>query len=163
MLAGIFVSIFSLAIAGQKTFITKIELSKILAFFSLVWFVVPLKYYSNWFKVNKLSVFLLGALGVGPLIVSALLWTNFLVIKETHVIEYPVIEVIPESYNVGNEITTILYELDYDSMFDHPEFRRFDFTGDPSMLKVKSIKYTFGKGVLGYDVIKERELLLNEN
>jgi hypothetical protein len=161
IIAGLFVGILSIAIVTQQTFITKTEVSKFLAFFCFVWFIIPINLYCKWLKLEKLEAFLLGIVGVGPLIFSGLLWTNYLVIKEVHKITYNVVEIVPESYNiVGGGLTSVLYELEFDSMWDFPEFRRFEFTGEMSILKTTAVKYSFGKGVLGYDVIEDRELVI---
>ena len=160
MLIGIFVGIFAIMIASQKTFITKMEISRMFTFFSFIWFIIPLRLYKRWLGLNKLAIVLLGVFGIGPLILSITLWLNILLIDSHETISYKVEEVIPESYHITNQgLTSVLLVLENNSMSQYPEFRRVEYLGDRNILRVDSVRFRLGKGFFGYDVIKERSLI----
>lgn len=153
MILGLFSGVFTLAYVGGKMFITPIELSKIVAFFCLVGLLIPLKFYRKWFKIERIEGFLLSVFGIGPLAFSSLLWLNFLWVENRSTEQYAIVD----AEITTDFIATITFQLQDDALMEYPEFRRFEIT-NKELLNGTTVSYQFAEGILGYRVVKDRQV-----
>jgi hypothetical protein len=152
MLLGLFIGLFSILYVGGKTMIEKLVLLRIFLFCSLFWFVVPIKYYCMWFKITTVNVFMLGIMGLGPLLVSFLLWTNYAFGTFNPPIQVKVVDY----FQVYGAFSSVLFVLENDFLDEFPEMRRFEIYQGDRIIGAKSIQYEMVDGLYGYPVVHNK-------
>ena len=162
MLIGFFMGVFSLAIAGHRTVISVQELAQIVVGCCILGMLIPWRLYKKWMGLEKLEVFLFNLLGVGPLLCSLLLWTNFLFHSPAETWVYPVVEL--EVEREAQPFVTMTLHLQDSALLENVEFRRFDLRpGNVSMLKTDGLLLKTAQGLLGYGIVLDYKPVLIEH
>lgn len=160
MLAGIFITIFTVVFAGHVTLATKEFLSRVFALCCVIGLIVPLKIYARWLGIDRLEAFLFNILGAGPLLFSLLLWSNYLITTSEQVETYRIEKTRIRSF-IYMAHTQVIFYLEDDAYKDHEEFRRFDITNENAhIINGKTLKLHTAQGLLGYKVYLDYEVLL---
>lgn len=158
-LFGIFGGVIALAFFGKYTLISFIELTKFLSFFCLVGLLIPMKIWEKYLGIKNVEVIMFNILGIGPIVVSALLILNFSFRQKEETKTYAV-EHFEREYTFFQDYPVILYTLENNIYHDQPNCRSMEIKpGDVITSPAKYIKITTAKGFLGYDVFILNEAL----
>ncbi len=154
--AGFFVG-FGLCVGFYyHTLIDIFELSKFMAGFAVIGFLIPLKFYKKWFHFIKYEMIIFNVLGVSPLFTGLFLLLNYTFTSGTYTHHYK----IEKIYIEGEvDITSIGVVLE-NNFFSH-ERKIVELTDIPpnEIYEKNFLKLTISKGLFGYDVIKEKILI----
>lgn len=159
MFFGILFGIFTFVFIGMATFVSKIFLSKILAFFCFAGLLLPMKFYKNWFSLSKIEAVLFNVLAVGPVICSVLLWLNFLIrTGESEQTFNIVSSKITSAENFDN--IDVVFTLENNAYEEYPEFRTVPLEkGDLQKAKAQKLKIKMADGLLGYKVFLGNDVI----
>lgn len=152
ILFGIFIGFFTLFYVGKVTLIEWESLLKIYLFLALLPLLVPYKFHRTWFKIERLEMVLFHVLGMGPLVLSVLLWANYMFHTNTQELNVPIEQV----KSVGSGISPGDVELVFsDGTFaEYPGLRIYDHIEvGPDIFDAESAHYSVSRGILGYDVV----------
>ena len=130
--------------------------SKILAVFTVFGFLIPLKYYQKWFHFIKYETIIFNFIGTGPLLTGLFFLLNFTFSSNPFVHQYK----IEKMYFEGDESYKSFGVILENNIFSGE--RKIVELSDISpyeLMNKKYLKLTISKGLFGYDVIKERELI----
>lgn len=157
MLFGLFLGIFTFTFIGSATVVSKIFLSKVLAFFCFAGLLIPFRFYKKWFRMNSVEIVLFNLLAIGPLITSFLLWINFLVRtpeqEETFVVVSSGISTAEHYDDIH-----VIFTLENNAYEDYPEFRRVVLEkGELKKAEAETLKIKMAEGILGYKVFLGNE------
>lgn len=160
MFIGLILGIFSFVFIGMATFVSKIYLSKVLAFFCFIGLLLPFRFYKKWFSLTGIEAVLFNIMATGPIICSILLWLNFLIRMNTE----------EEVFNVSSsriisaenfDHIDVIFTLENDSAYaGYPEFRTMSLDkGNLKKAETKKIKIKTARGLLGYRVFLGNEAI----
>lgn len=148
----------SVAYVGHFTLVSAFFISKVVAFFSVVFMLFPFRWYKRFLHFNVYETVLFNILAVGPGITALLLWINFLICTEikteVYLIRAKELETVG-TFNAGKH--TIF--LENDAYEEYPEIRIFENSDYPLLAEATAIRYKMGNGILGYKVVLEYEFL----
>ncbi len=150
MALGIFVVLVSFWWVGMRTLISFTLLSKVFAVAAFVGNLLPYAWSGARLGMERLEWFLFNLLAIGPLLFSALLWTNYFVTGP----ERDYIALTHEG-----RIDIHRYWIDHGELPEHVHF-------DPTHMDVAALRYfmmrddqpmfTLARGCLGFDVVQDR-------
>lgn len=160
MFIGMIFGIFTFVFIGMATFVSKIFLSKILAFFCFTGLLLPMKFFKHWFGMSKVEALLFNIMAVGPIICSVLLWLNFLirmgVSEETLNITSANITSAQNFDNID-----VIFTLENSAYEEYQEFRTLPLEkGDLQKAKAKKLKIKTADGLLGYKIFLGNETVM---
>lgn len=161
MFIGLFFGIFTFAFIGMATVISKIFLSKVLAFFCFAGLLIPLRLYKKWFGMSRVEAMLFNIMAVGPTISAILLWVNFLVRMGEQEETYAVISshISAAEHFDDIKVVFILEDKAYD---EFPEFRTLPLEkGNLKNAEAKALKIRTADGLLGYKVFLGSEPVMD--
>ncbi len=159
MLLGFFACMLTLPSAGSCTVVSWTFMARTLTLFCILGLILfPWRFYQRALGINAFETFLFNVMGVGPMLFSLLLWSNFLIhgpVKEEVVR-------VQEREFVGQMLNPVYkYELEGGLYEDMPEFRRF--TVSPSnnemLREARKVEFRTARGLWGYRVILGRKPL----
>jgi len=138
------------------TLIDILELSKFIIAFTVVGFLIPLKFYRKWFHFIKYEMVIFNIMGVGPLLTGLFLLSNLIFSSNSITQNYR----IEKLYFEGEENHKIMGVVLQNNAFSE-ERKIVELTDiDPSEVFEKHfLKLTIAKGLFGYEVLKEKELI----
>lgn len=154
MLIGLFFCIFTLAYAGHLTMVTAKDLSKFLVACCVIGMLIPWKYYRDRMQLENLEIFLFNLLGVGPILCSLMIWSNFLF----HSNPQKKILQIEDQEILRDELPRmiVVYHLKDGIMNEFEEFRRFDLNQtNLKLLNADGMILETAEGGLGFGVVLE--------
>ncbi|MDA9564067.1 hypothetical protein N9R81_05290 [Flavobacteriales bacterium] len=110
-------------------------------------------YYLGW---GKIASFMVNIFGIGPVLAALLLGINHTFSSDNQVVQHAVVSVeVVQDYE-----PYFLFELENNAMAEFAEFRTFNvYEETKHYADATAIRYTIGKGLLGYDVVKETTVL----
>ncbi|NUM49494.1 MAG: hypothetical protein HUU48_00125 [Flavobacteriales bacterium] len=148
----------SIAYVGHYTLISVFFISKVIAFFLVVFMLFPFRWYKRFLSFNIYEILLFNVLTVGPGMTALLLWINFLICTEIKTEVYFIRSKQLETVGTfnANKHTIILENNAYE---EYPEIRIFENSNYPLLAKATAIRYKMGNGILGYKVVLEYEFL----
>ncbi len=160
MIIGIFLCVFTLAFVGHYTLVSKIFLSKVLAFVCFIGLLIPHRLYIRWFGANRWDALFFNLFAVGPLLFSSMMWLNFSIRTSSQQMVHEVVEsyVVREDYP-GTE--WLIFHFKDSVLFEDEYLRRFELTEENvHYLRGRKVQYEIATGLLGYDIMVEREVLM---
>lgn len=158
MVVVFFGALISIAYVGHYTLVSIFFISKVIAFFSVVFMLFPFRWYKRFLNFNIYEMVLFNILAIGPGMTALLLWINFLIHtemkNEVYFIRSKQLETVG-TFN-ANKHTIILENNAYE---EYPEIRIFENSDYHLLAGATAIRYKMGKGILGYQVVLEYEFL----
>jgi hypothetical protein len=132
------------------------ELSKLLAIFAVIGFLIPLKYYQKWFHFIKYEVIIFNILGMCPFLTGLFLLLNFMFATNPYTHDYRVEKIYFEGEENYKSIGVV---LENNIFSQEPKIVELSDT-DSYDLRTKSfLRVTIAKGLFGYKVINAREFI----
>ena len=124
-------------------------LTKIIIGFTVVGFIIPLKFYRKWFQFIKYEMILFNILGVGPLLTGLFLTLNLVITTNAQTINYEII---------GCKINGNSVDLELQSEIQHinPKITSISDVDMAAFTFAKTIDITLADGLFGFKVIKDR-------
>ncbi len=135
------------------TLISLVDFSKILSAFAVVGFLVPLKLYRKWFHFIKYEVVIFNIVGMAPFFTGLFLVLNFLFSTTLSTNEHFIEKVYLGSYENNLPPKIILENNLYEEQSKITEITPEE---SPEVITSNYLKLTLGKGLFGFEVIKER-------
>lgn len=155
---GLFLGICSCIGFYAYTLIDFYDFSKFLIGFTVVGFLIPLKYYQKWFHFIKYETIIFNVIGLGPFLSGLFLCLNFFISSNPHTEKYRIEKIYIQGEGHNRVLGLILEENIFSGEQKitgleniHPE----EFAGKPY------VKLTLANGLFGFDVIKERTFISN--
>ena len=124
-------------------------LTQIYIGFTVVGFLIPLKYYRKWFHFIKYEMILFNILGAGPFLSGLFLVINFFITTNPQTINY---EIIGCKIN-GNSVDL---ELRSEIQYINPKITSMSNVDMEGFASAKTIDITLADGIFGLKVIKDR-------
>ena len=151
---GLFLGIGSCVGFYAYTLIDIYDFSKFIIAFTVIGFIIPLKYYQQWFHFIRYEVIIFNVIGIGPFLSGLFLCLNFLITSNTSTEKYR----IEKIYMNGNHkaLGIILEEKLFsgeEKITGLNEVYHEDFLGK------SYLKLTLADGLFGYQVIKEKSFI----
>lgn len=114
---------------------------------------VPLSFYRKFTPMNRVEWQMFNFIGLAGVLSSVLLWLNFLVPVSTTVTVH---QVVNQKVDVGDEI---VFEFEDGFLREHKGARSFyvSIENIGTMALTEEVEYTVGTGLLGLDVVLDRE------
>jgi hypothetical protein len=153
---GLFLGIGSCIGFYAYTLIDIYELSKFFIAFTVVGFLIPLKYYQRWFHFIKYEVIIFNVIGMGPFLSGLFLCLNFLITSNASTEKYRIQEIYTIKEGDHRALGMILEENSFsgeDKITGLKEVNPTDFLGNTHL------KLTIADGLFGYRVIQEKSFL----
>ena len=151
--AGLFIGIGSCIGFYAYTLIDIYSFSKFLIGFTVVGFLVPLKYYQKWLHFIKYEAIIFNVIGLGPFLSGLFLCINFFISSNAQTEKYRIEKIYIEGQGHSRVLGLILEENIFSGeqkitgLKDvHPN----EFTGKPYL------KLTIAEGIFGFNVIREK-------
>jgi len=138
------------------TLIDIVDLSKFIAGFAVIGFLIPLKFYRKWFHFIKYEVVIFNVIGIAPFLSGTFLMLNFLFSTTSSTNKYLIEKVYLGSIE-NNLPPKIILENNLYS--DQSKITEITPEEAPQVISSIYLKLTLGKGLFGFDVIKEREFV----
>jgi hypothetical protein len=150
---GLFVGLLLILSLYSVTLISFYTITKLLVGFAISGFLIPLKYYQKWFNFIKYEMIVFNVIGVSPFFTAILLLLNFLIPLSTIVQDYKIDKIY---FDDGKFMGVVLENNTYAN-----EERIVEFSDrNPNSVKYKSfLRLTLNKGIFGFEVVSERELI----
>jgi len=150
---GLFVGALLILGLYSITIISFYTISKLLVGFAIAGFLIPLKYYNKWFHFIKYEMIIFNIIGVAPLFTALLFVLNFIIPLSTTTQDYK----IEDIYFEAGEFMGVVLE---NNAFAN-EDRIVGFSGkNPIGIKRhKTLRLTLSKGIFGFEVVTNRELV----
>lgn len=155
-LLGFVIGIFTFVFIGKVTLISRLNLILLTVIPSVAGLLLPMRFYKKWFGMEVAEKFIFSIGGVGPLLTSVLLWSNFLVHTSVKEEIHAVIKgKLIQSEHFEN--ADVLFELENDAYEEFPEARTISLKTQElaEVSKIKKMKLTVAKGCMGYRVVVE--------
>jgi hypothetical protein len=132
------------------------ELSKFLAGFAVVGFLIPLRFYNKWFHFIKYETVIFNIIGVAPFLTGLFLVLNFSFSSNPSTHNYRIEKLYFEGEQDYKSIGVVLEEN-----FFSGERKIVELTDpDPTELfEKKFLKVTIAEGLFGFKVVKEKMLI----
>jgi hypothetical protein len=157
MLIGFFGCMLSLPSVGSWTMLSWGYMARGLLFFCVIGLLLfPWRFYQRSLGINAFETFLFNVMGVGPLLFSLLLWSNFFL---HGAVEEETLRIRDREF-VGQLFNPVYrYELEGSAYEKMPEYRRFGMERwDRKRLeRARKVRYRTAKGLFGVKVMLERE------
>lgn len=150
---GFFVGLFMIFGFYSITIISFFTLSKFIIGFSIIGFLIPLKYYQKWFQFIKYEMIIFNVIGVGPVFTGLFLLLNFTFSLSTNVKKYKIEQIY---FDGGNQIGVILKDNAYSR---ETRIIEFPYKRITEIKHNQTLKLTLNTGIFGFQVIKNRELI----
>ena len=151
---GLFLGFGLCVVYYSYTLIDIFGLSKFIALFAIIGFLIPLKFYRKWFHFVKYEMIIFNLIGVAPFFTGLFLLLNFTFVSSSYTHQYRVEKI----YFEGGGKTYRSMGVVLENNFFSGERKVVELTNvDPSeVLDKKFLKLTISEGLFGYQVIKEK-------
>ena len=148
---------FGLSVAFYDyTLIDIINLSKFIAAFAVVGFLIPLKLYRKWFHFIKYEMVIFNLIGVAPLLTGLFLCLNLLFSSNEYSHDYK----IENIYINGEESQrTVGVILENNVFSGNDKIVEISSITPDELLYSSHFRVTLAKGLFGFDVVKERSFI----
>jgi hypothetical protein len=153
---AITISIFSLFIGFgliilmyPLTLINFFKLTQLFIGFSVVGFLIPLKFYQRWFHFIKYEMILFNIMGVGPFFTALFLVLNFLFSSNPQRINYEIIGFEKSGNGIDLKLRSELKEI-------NPKITYMSEVNVEEFTFAKTIDISLADGLFGFKIIKER-------
>jgi hypothetical protein len=151
--AAFFFSIFTIVFVGNRTLISLFSLSVV---FVLLFAAIQLpaeKKLLKDFNFGRKGTLVINAFFLTPCVLSSLLWINYLVNYQTVTEKHKIVNFTDLGDRGRRSYSRILIDLENDAYPEYDQLRTFDpsqIPGAPSYAE-----YKFGKGILGFRVMRD--------
>ncbi len=148
---------FGLCVAYYSyTLIDILDLSKFVALFAVLGFLIPLKFYRKWFHFVKYEMIIFNILGVAPFLTGMFLLLNFTFITSSFTHQYKIEKIYFEGEQDYKSVGVVL-----EDNFFSGERKIVELTDIPpnEIMGKQFLKVTISKGIFGFEVIKEKMLI----
>lgn len=147
---------FGLAIAFYSyVLIDIVTLSKFIAAFAVVGFLIPLKLYRKWFDFIKYEMIIFNIIGIAPILTGLFLCLNFMFTSNEFTHDYKIINIFIDGKENHKTIGVVL--------------ENNVFSGNDKIVKINSItpdilnsshyRVTLAEGLFGFEVVKETKFI----
>jgi len=137
------------------TLISTFQLSKFFIGFTVVGFLIPLKYYQKWFHFIKYETIIFNIVGVGPFLTGLFLLLNFVFSSNPFTHQYKIEKIYFEGDGSYRSVNVI---LENNLFADEPKIINIDDLNPHDLEGNISLQFTIKKGLFGFDVIKGKKL-----
>ncbi len=130
-------------------------LSKFIAAFAVVGFLIPLKLYRKWFHFIKYEMIIFNILGVAPILTGLFLCLNFMFVTDEFSHDYKIMDIFIDGKENHKTIGVVL--------------ENNVFSGNDKIVKINNItpdvlmsshyRVTLAKGLFGFEVVKETKFI----
>ena len=138
------------------TLINIFQLSKFFVGFTVVGFLIPLKYYQKWFHFIKYETIIFNIIGIGPFLTGLFLFINFTFSSNPFTHQYKIEKLYFEGEQDYKSIGVVLEENMFSKERKIVELTR---VSPNEVFSKQFLKVTIAEGLFGYQVIKEKELV----
>lgn len=153
---GFFIGFVITLIFFNYTLISFLGLSKFIVGFAVAGFLIPLKLYRKWFHFIKYEVIIFNVIGVAPILTALFLLLNFLITVETSTQELKIVEL---GYIGDGNAKTLQVVLENNVFSDNAKIIEINSITPDELLHSTHFRVTIGKGLFGYDVIKDKSFI----
>jgi hypothetical protein len=150
---GVFLGLVSSIVFYSFTLIDIYNVSKFYIAFTVIGFILPLKYYQKWFHFIKYEVIIFNLIGMGPFFSGLFLCLNFFLSTNSSTEKYK----IEHLYVIGEGHNSTLGIILEDNLFSGEEkitslkdVLQEEFSGNTHL------NLTLADGLFGYKVIREK-------
>lgn len=140
------------------TLISLFQLSKLIALFSVVGFLIPTKVYRNTFHFLRYEIVLFNLLGITPILTGLFLTVNFVFGTPMSQHNIPITNFHLKGNTEYNSVTLV---LDNNAFDDEDKILTFGSLKPSEITSNSSLLLKLGKGLFGYEVIFERTIVSN--
>ena len=153
---GLFMGIGACIGFYSFTLIDIYTFSKFFVAFTVIGFLIPLKYYQKWLHFIKYEAIIFNVIGMGPFFSGLFLCLNFFLSSNPHTEKYKIEKIYIEGKGQSQALGIIL--------------EKNIFSGEPKITGLKDIhpkdfvgnsylKLTIANGLFGFDVITEKRFV----
>ena len=153
---GFFIGLILCVSLYSRTLITILQLSKFFIGFTVIGFLIPLKYYQKWFHFIKYETIIFNIIGVAPSLTGLFLLFNFCFNYSSTPQEYTITDI--DIQGEGN-YRSIQLVLENNLFANEPKIVKVDELDFPKLPNHKKLKLDLAKGAFGFQVIKEKKLM----
>jgi len=136
------------------TLIDFYSLSKYIVGFMVVGFLIPLKYYQQWFNFIKYEMIIFNVIGVAPFLTGLFLCLNFLISANPTTHKYKIEQLYTEG---GKHSQALGIILEGNAFSGERKITGVDNANLKELSGKPFLKLTIAKGLFNFDVIKEKE------
>ncbi len=159
MILGLLFGLFSLAYAGHYTFLSRMDLSRLMALCCFIGALLPVGFYRRWFPFSRWDVLFFNLLGVGPVLCGMVLWINFFFHGPADLFTYKVIDRRVERTVIPGD-PVVWVELENEAMQAYPQYRKYEvYEGHKAALNADRVQYRTAIGLLGWRILLGRAFL----
>ena len=130
-------------------------LSKFVAAFAVVGFLIPLRFYRKWFHFIKYEMIIFNIIGVAPFLTGLFLFLNFAFTTDEFSHDYKIINIFIDGKENHKTIGVVLEN----NMFSGNDKIVKIGTITPEILNSSHYRVTLATGLFGFEVVKETEFI----
>lgn len=131
------------------TLINFLKLTQLFIGFSVVGFLIPLKWYQRWFHFIKYEMILFNLMGIGPFFTALFLVLNFLFSSNPQTINYEIIGFEKSGGGIDLKLRSEIQEI-------NPKITYLSEVNLEEFTFAKTIDITLADGFFGFKIIKDR-------
>lgn len=146
---GLFIGFGLIILMYPLTLINFFKLTQLFIGFSVVGFLIPLKFYQRWFHFIKYEMILFNLMGVGPFFTASFLILNFLFSSNPQTINYEIIGFEKSGNGIDLKLRSGLQEI-------NPKITYMSEVNVEEFTFAKTIDITLADGLFGFKIIKDR-------
>lgn len=134
------------------TLISIFSFSKFLVFFGVVGFLIPLKYYAQWFHFAKYETILLNIMGFAPFFTGLMLFLNFSV-STNHFKHYYSAQIYYG--NNAEQLDVVGFDVEKNFFSGKYKVTKINFPTEHEFANRNLVETTIFEGILGFQVVKD--------
>lgn len=132
-----------------------ITLTKFIAAFAVVGFLIPLKLYRKWFDFIKYEMIIFNILGVAPILTGLFLCLNFMSVTDEFSHDYKIMDIFIDGKENHRTIGVVLEN----NVFSGNDKIVQISSITPEVLNSSHYRVTLAKGLFGFEVVKETKFI----
>jgi hypothetical protein len=146
---GLFIGFGLIILMYPLTLINFLKLTQLFIGFSVVGFLIPLKFYQRWFHFIKYEMILFNLMGIGPFFTALFLVLNFLFSSNPQTINYEIIGFEKSGSGIDLKLRSEIQEI-------NPKITYLSEVNLEEFTFAKTIDITLADGLFGFKIIKDR-------
>ena len=158
MIVGWFIGIVTIYVIGLQTVLSLYDFTRYIAFFCLIGLLIPFRFYRKYLSIDKLEVVFFNVMGVGPIVFSLLLFTNFVSAGEHRIENYRIIKKETLDASLYGGVTFYRVVLEGNAYERFPTLRRVNPVEDNFYpANTTHMNFEFSTGWVGWDILHNKK------
>ena len=146
---GLFIGFGLIILMYPLTLINFLKLTQLFIGFSVVGFLIPLKWYQRWLHFIKYEMILFNLMGIGPFFTALFLVLNFLFSSNSQTINYEIIGFEKSGNGIDLKLRSEIQEI-------NPKITYMNEVNYEEFTFAKTIDITLADGLFGFKIMKDR-------